>query len=259
MSSGFPSEHARFLCQLVDAWPEVKVVVIGAAALNCQLPTTGRRTYDIDLTILAEVDAVSAHMRKLGCARDPKREHRWLAPDGLAIDVLPVTAEAIARSELVWPESGFVMNLRGFDLLLHHTRKVSLDANHSIDVATLPTIVVLKMASWLDNPSERSRDLQDIGFVLSEYLPLDDERRWDDPQLQGIDVEGQSARALGIDIASIARPRHLELVHTFLERLADTGSQAFALMAASGGLPGGYRDALLQERLAALRAAFSDG
>lgn len=149
--------------------------------MNCQLPTSGRRTYDIDLTILAEVDAVSSHAEARLCPRSEERTP-LVCTDGLAVDVLPVTAEAIARSELVWPESGFVMNPRGFDLLLHHTRKVSLGANHSIDVATLATIVVLKMASWLDNPSERSRDLQDIGFVLSEYLPLDDERRWEDPQ-----------------------------------------------------------------------------
>lgn len=259
MSPGFASDHVRVLCQLLDAWPEIRVVVIGAAALNCQIPMNARRTYDIDLTILAEVAAVNAHMRELGFIRDPKREHRWFASEGVVIDVLPVTAEAIARAELVWPESGFVMNLRAFDLLLQHTRKVELDANHVIDVATLPTIVMLKMAAWLDQPHERARDLQDIGFLLAEYLPIDDERRWDDPQLQGLDFEEQSARALGIDMAGIAQPHHRELVRTFLDRLADTGSQAFALMAAAAGLHGDDRKALLQERLALLRKASAAG
>lgn len=258
VTTGFAVEHARFLCRLVEGWPGVKVVVIGAAALNCQLPMTGRYTYDIDLTVLADVSAVSAHMLKLGCVRDSKREHRWFAAGELMVDVLPVAAEAIARAELVWPESGFVMNLRAFDLLLQHTRSVELDATHRVEVATLPTIVVLKMASWLDNPNERARDLQDIGFVLSEYRPLDDERRWDDPQLQNIDVEEQSALVLGRDITLIAQLHHLEIVHEFLERLADTCSQGCALMAAAGGARGGDRHALLKERLASFRSALSD-
>jgi hypothetical protein len=56
------------------------------------------------------------------------------------------------------------MSLVAFDLLLRHTRPFELGPTHSIELA----IVVLKMAAWLDNPHERDRDVQDIGFVLSD-------------------------------------------------------------------------------------------
>jgi hypothetical protein len=154
MTEPFTPEQRDALCRVVDTWPDSKLVLIGAAALGCHVSMTWRRTNDIDVTIVADIATVTAQLRAIGFTRDPKREHRWRAHNGVVFDVLPVTRDAIARRELEWPESGFVMTLPAFDLLLVHTIRFEIDPTHSIDVATIPTIVVLKMAAWQDQPYE---------------------------------------------------------------------------------------------------------
>ena len=205
----------------------------------------------LSFTILATIRDVNKQLQALGFVRDRRQEHRWFAAGGVVLDILPVTHQDIARAQLTWPESGYVMSLVAFDLLLHHTRPFALE------LASIPTLVVLKMAAWLENPHERDRDVQDIGFILSEYLSDEHERRWDDPALAGILHEEQAARALGLDIASIAQEHHAALVLKFLERLSDEGSYAFALMAAAGSGGGSDRHLVLQARLVAFRSAFA--
>jgi predicted nucleotidyltransferase len=131
----------------------------------------------LSFTILATIRDVNKQLQALGFVRDRRQEHRWFAAGGVVLDILPVTHQDIARAQLTWPESGYVMSLVAFDLLLHHTRPFALE------LASIPTLVVLKMAAWLENPHERDRDVQDIGFILSEYLSDEHERRWADPAL----------------------------------------------------------------------------
>ena len=63
---------------------------------------------------------------------------------------------------------------------LTHYVRVSLDPEHSIDVATVPVVVILKMAAWLDRPAERDRDLHDLAHLFNEYLEPNAPRRWSD-------------------------------------------------------------------------------
>jgi predicted nucleotidyltransferase len=180
-------------------------------------------------------------------------EHRWFSPSEVALDILPMTREDIARRALIWPDSGFVMNLGSFDLLFTHTHKLALDDAHELEIATVPVIVILKMQSWLDRPHERARDLQDIGYIMSEYLDDDSDRRWNDVRLEGTEFDEQGALALGFDIAQIAKRHHREVIDRFLGDVSEADTYAFTLLASTGRHGGRGREEALAERLIALR------
>ena len=192
-----PDQRAALL-DLRRAWPERRIVLIGASALACQMEMRWRRTNDLDLTIVAEQHQLAADLRALEWKRDERLEQRWISPHGVSVDALPASQADMSAGKLTFAGSGHIMNLAGFDLAFKHDVPVSLDANHHVDVATIPVVVVLKMASWLDRPSERDRDLEDLAHVFKEYLKADDLRRWEDELVEtGFAYDDQSAFALG--------------------------------------------------------------
>jgi len=106
---------------------------------------------------------------------------------------------------------------------------VALDADLHVDVATIPVVVVLKMAAWLDRPSERDRDLEDLAHVFKEYLKADDLRRWEDELIEtGLAYDDQSAFALGRDVGIIVAAVHRRLIDRFLAAVVDDASAAHA-------------------------------
>ncbi len=233
MNSALSPEQVQVLARLRRAWPDRQVVLIGAAALGAHLPMTWRRTADLDLTVVADSASVAVDLQHLGLERHPKVEHRWQVPGtNVRLDILPASHAELASGRLVFADSGHVMNLAAFDLAFRHTREIRLEPDVSIAVATLPVIVVLKMVAWLDRPTERDRDLEDLGYVLSDYLPVDDTRRWEDPRLSEVpDFGDQPALALGIDIAEIAEPSHRALIDAFLRAVDLPDSAPFERLA----------------------------
>ncbi len=145
MSSPFTLEQTQVLVELASAWADRKLVLIGAAALGCHVSMTWRRTNDIDLTVVADIASTQAALHKLGFRRHEKQEHRWFSSTGVALDILPVTREDFASRKLEWPEGGHVMELQSFDLLLKHTQRFALDNTHTLEIAIVPVIVILKM------------------------------------------------------------------------------------------------------------------
>jgi predicted nucleotidyltransferase len=210
---------------LRHAWPDRTIVLIGAAALACQLDMRWRRTNDLDLTIVAEKAKLAADLLALGWVRDGRIEQRWTSPHGALVDVLPAAPMDLSKGSFMFAESGHVMNLAGFDLALKHSTAIMLDGSTALDVATVPVIVVLKMAAWLDRPGERDRDLEDLAHVLDDYLAPDDMRRWDDALIEaGVAYDDQSAFAVGQDVGAIVGDVHRRIITAFLDAVSDEAS-----------------------------------
>jgi predicted nucleotidyltransferase len=225
----FTAAQRAALLDLRHAWPERRIVLIGASALACQIEMRWRPTNDLDLTVVAEQDQLAVDLNGLGWERDKHLEHRWTSPHGVLVDALPASRADISAGKLTFAESGHVMNLAGFDLAFKHDVSVSLDTNHHVEVAIIPVVVVLKMAAWLDRPSERDRDLEDLAHVFKEYLKADDLRRWEDELIEtGLAYDEQSAFALGRDVGVIVANVHRRLIDRFLAAVADESSAAHA-------------------------------
>jgi len=203
--NAFNSAHIQTLLALRKGVPNARTVLVGAAALACQIEMRWRKTNDLDLTVVAEETDLARLLRGLGWKRHERFEQRWTSRQGVVVDALPAAPSSLVEGKIIFAESGHVMSLVGFDLALAHNVSFALDESASLDVATVPVIAVLKMAAWMDRPAERERDLEDLAHIIEDYLEPDDLRRWGDALLDaGLPYEDQSAFALGEDIASIA-------------------------------------------------------
>jgi predicted nucleotidyltransferase len=171
--------HTSLLAALRRA-KKPRFVVIGAVALDHHVPLA-RRTGDVDLAIVAEADEIHALLTKHGWEADKRKSQRWRDAGGHEIDVLPATPRLL-RAGSVDFDGESTMSLVGFDLALEYAEGVPLlGTDVEVEVASLATIVVLKMTAWLDRPQQRLRDLGDLAFVFEKVLGDFDERRWEAP------------------------------------------------------------------------------
>lgn len=251
MRRPFDDRQVAVLQALVHQCRGHRLVLIGAGAIGCSLEMTWRSTQDLDPLLASNAEAVVDQLPDLGLRQDPKLEHRWIAQNGVALDILPASEREISQGKLTWPTSGNEMSLVGMDLALQHTFRVPLGDKLALDVASVPALAVLKMAAWLDSGSARTRDLSDLGYLMADYLAADAMRRWDDAQLTSAEFDEQSALALGLDVGSIAEKPHAKLVRRFVDSVRDTEGAAFHHLSGANILDDGQRRELGQRRLIA--------
>lgn len=184
-------------------WPHERIVLIGAGALRLQ-KRLSRFTADLDIAVAVDLpDYAAESLRGAGFRHDPRQPQRWTHDNGVEIDVVPAGHELRARGYVQWPND-HRMSLEGFEALFASALPYA-EPELRIEIASVPLIVLLKMVAWLDRPAERTRDLQDLAYLFTDYL---DEA--DDADFERIlaavhegHVEHQTAQAflLGQDVA----------------------------------------------------------
>jgi predicted nucleotidyltransferase len=141
---------------LLESSDVPRFVLIGAAALCVHVPLD-RTTNDIDLLFVAAPSEYEPWFEQHGWRRSRAMVHRWIR-DAVYVDVLPATQEVVRAGEVTLAD-GAVMNTVGFDLVLTHARPVPVASTAvRIHVASLPTLVVLKLAArpgWTAHSSAR--------------------------------------------------------------------------------------------------------
>jgi predicted nucleotidyltransferase len=139
------------------------------------------------------------------------------------------------------------MNLAGLRLAFERNVRVALDSHTSVQVATTPVIVVLKIVAFLDRPAARHDDLGDIAQVFDRYLGPTEDRRWGLPT----DFENASAFALGEDVGSVINEDELAIVSRFLDLSRDEndGHRTHALLIRNGPWEWRERPEVLFDRL----------
>jgi hypothetical protein len=66
------------------------------------------------LVVALSVEDASKVLASLsGWSQNDRKEHEWRSPDGVFVDLLPISAQALASGVLVWPRSGNNMSLVG--------------------------------------------------------------------------------------------------------------------------------------------------
>jgi predicted nucleotidyltransferase len=237
-----------------EAYPDARMALIGAAALALHIPMAWRTTADIDLVVAISVVELTELSRRSGWKRDTSRQQRWVAPNGVLVDLVPASAEALEKRELVWP-NGHVMNLAGIPLALRAT-PVALAEGLSVPVPAVPVIALLKMAAYLDRPSERDKDLKDLTHIWDSYPPAADDRFFsEDIASRQLDEPRARAFILGAELRAIVDQHDAAIVERFLERTAE-GHGLARLLANS---PWRFFDQNLRDRIDAFRDGFRAG
>jgi predicted nucleotidyltransferase len=220
--SAFTREQSQALRELAELWRDTRFCLIGASALACQI-NLPRHTGDLDISVSVSLDELAGGLPRLeGWKRNPKKEHEWLSPSGVKVDVLPAGPSLLAAGEILWPVTGARMNLTGMRLALETGNTLEVDAGLSIRVAPVPVIAVLKMISYLDRPAERERDLHDLAYILENHVPPDDDRRFAPEVLDAeVSYEHASAYLLGRDLRGLVNDRERKAVDDFVARVRD--------------------------------------
>jgi predicted nucleotidyltransferase len=230
MSVAFTSDQISALKTLQQIWTEERIVLVGASALGCFMDMRWRQTYDLDLSISISLEECISDLEKLpGWSPESKPEHRWDAPGGVRIDIIPASQRLLAAGEIIWPKSGNRMSLLGLRLAFENNERIQISDGLFLHVARIPVVATLKMIAFQDSPTERTRDLADLAYILEEFLAEDDPRRFDDEVFQsGLAYEETSAFFLGKEAGKITNEAELAGINAFLEILRDESHTTLA-------------------------------
>jgi predicted nucleotidyltransferase len=238
---------------LADVWPDVPVCLIGGAALQCHYERFWRPTADLDLTLTATTEDLQRLRDRPGWRQIPEIEHRWCGPADVWVDLIPVSSSQLQAGEIIWPKSELRMNLVGYRLVFERALQLQLGLERTIRIAPPEVICLLKMSSHHDYPHDRIRDLMDIAFILEEYLPPDDNRRFSYDEIPAdVSYHATAAFALARDLAAISNNEERLLVQSWLAKMRATDE--FPGVAA---LPFRWRSEWLFELIATFARGFT--
>jgi predicted nucleotidyltransferase len=197
------------------------VAIIGAAALQCFLEME-RFTLDVDLVVALDLEAFAEFAAELTVRewkQEPNREHRWRAPRGSLIDLVPAGPKLRAAKQIVWPESQFAMSLVGFDHVFTQATPIVFAPDVQFKVAPPRVLALLKIISYLDEPYRRQKDLEDLQLLLRRYEAASDRIYGDEIFAADLeDIEFANAYLLGADLSRIATEADGDLVRAFLNK-----------------------------------------
>lgn len=113
-------------------------------------------------------------------------------------------------SKIFWPpDEGFAMSVLGFDAAEEASLKVKVDQEIEIQIASLSGVFLLKITAWKDRNHKSNKDADDIGFILENYLSINEERaavnHYDDIYTEEFTTVKGGATLLGMGISEILK------------------------------------------------------
>lgn len=126
-------------------------------------------------------------------------------------------------------------------------------------VIPIPVLTLLKIVSSLDRPTERERDIRDVGELFNRYESDSYDRLFSDHVVAaGISFDCAGAFLLGLDLGRICSSGEQQVVAGFVDELRNEGSRAYAFLRRTR--VGFFGDGDYRERdLRAQITAFAEG
>lgn len=213
----------------------ISFFVIGATARDIVMELnnkkSGRLTYDLDIAITVndweqwqkvEEEIVSLE----NFSKDADQKQRFLYKDKFQLDIVPFGNVMKEDSKIFWPpDEDFAMSVLGFDAAEEASLKVNIDQEIEIQIASLSGIFLLKITAWKDRNHKSNKDADDIGFILENYLSINDQRaaenHYEEVYADDQTIITGSAALLGIDVSEILKEYPNDLA-TIKQILIDT-------------------------------------
>jgi Uncharacterized protein conserved in bacteria len=198
----------------------ISFFVVGAFARDiilkhCYGINPRRMTGDIDLGIniadWEQFDKLINSLISTGKFSRTKEPQRYLF-DYIPIDIVPFGTIADDQIKIGWPpEHEIFMSTVGFKEAFENSIMVRLNSDPELDVKvpTLPGLAVMKLISWKDKYPERTKDAEDLLFIMHEYERAGNFDRLyanelDLLQEELFDTQLASIRLLGKDMAMMS-------------------------------------------------------
>lgn len=203
----------------------ISFFIIGATARDIVMKIhhekSGRLTYDLDMAITVndweQWQKVEEEILSLeNFTKDVDQKQRFLYKEKFQLDIVPFGDIMKQDSKIFWPpDESFAMSVLGFDAAEKASLRVSVDQEIEIQIASLSGIFLLKITAWKDRYHKSNKDADDIGFILENYLTINEERaavnHYDDIYTQDFTTVKGGATLLGIDVSEILKEYSDEL------------------------------------------------
>lgn len=222
--------------------------VIGATARDLILSygyniKVRRATNDVDIGVTVRSWSQYEQLRKVligsGKFTETRIEQRliWNAENKITLDIVPFGEIESPEGFVAFPPDGaFVMTTHGFSEAAEDTIEVQLADDLTVKVASLAGLGLLKLVSWSDRPSERERDVQDVWFIIINYLDCGNEERLFAENskhfdlVEDFDVELTGAKLFGRDVAKLLNDKTKQILQNALSE-ADLNAGIYKLTA----------------------------
>ena len=166
----------------------IDIMLIGAFArdywsgqFNFQGNT--RTTFDVDFScqVVAwnEFEKLFELLKsEYGLLPDTKKNHSLWLRDEISLDLVPCGDIADSSGMISWPPNyETTLCVRGYDVAKQDA-EIVVFGTHSVKVVKPYWLALLKLQSFVGNPDDRDRDLQDLYFLIRNYCEcIDLEKR----------------------------------------------------------------------------------
>ncbi len=155
--------------------------IIGALAKDiwyAKGDVVSRQTKDVDFAVLVgsqqNYEAIRNYLKENKNFRDTRgNSFVMLSPSGLQVDILPFGGIEIDDGVTFVGGGLNSIKVNGFmEVYQRGTEDLQLDTGHQFNVATLPSIVLLKLIAYDDRPERRSKDARDIADIIHHFFDL---------------------------------------------------------------------------------------
>jgi len=225
----------------VSSTLNIEMFVIGASALDIIFKqiydiNIHRVTNDIDFSVRVKSwDDYSKLVDNLLASgfSSSKIIHRFNYKSIPSIDLIPFGEISLSTASIEWPDDASKsMSVLGFEECFKDSMLVRIQESPDFDVnvASPRSLVILKFISWQDGFPTRSRDAQDILYIMQNYIEAGNfdriSEQHSDLLNDSFDFELTGPILLGMDIAEIASPETLahliSVVSSQIEKASDS-------------------------------------
>jgi predicted nucleotidyltransferase len=191
--------------------------IIGATArdmiMKAHDESSGRLTHDLDIAIAipdweryAKIEEDLSVLE--GFAKDPKQAQRFIYDGFFELDIVPFGNIMKEGDKIFWPpDETIAMSVLGFSEVSKQAVEFKVDDRFSIKVATLAGVFLLKIVAWHDRHLKGNKDADDIGFILTNYLNINEIRaakdHYDIYEDESFTTATAGAKLLGRDLREI--------------------------------------------------------
>lgn len=163
---------------------DIDFYLIGAQARDqwyAKANLVARQTNDVDFAVYvgdaADYHKVREYLKDYFYYTETKQNQFVLmAPSGLQVDILPFGDLEIDDAVHFKGEGLTSIKVNGFkEIYENGTEEFTTDTGHTFKVASLPSIVLLKLIAFDDRPEKRLKDAIDIDVIIKHYFGLQED------------------------------------------------------------------------------------
>lgn len=163
------------------AFAEVDYYIIGALAKDiwyAKGDIVSRQTKDVDFAVLAgspeKYQTIRNYLKeKKNFTNAATNAFVMLSPSGIQVDILPFGEIEIDNSVTFASEGLNNIKVNGFmEVYNSGIQAMELKTGHQFRIATLPSIILLKLIAYDDRPERRMKDAVDIADIIHYFFDI---------------------------------------------------------------------------------------